>query len=217
MVITGLSEYFGSCITIAMRLPRISRHCRCVEASRLWPWKASLSAVTLPGVRPRMARAGLRLAGAGFADDAELLAPHGEADVAHRMHVAGRRVEADVSFSTSRSGCPSCQLIPGIQHVAQPVADQVEAEADDEDGDAGIGADPPLLEDLAAAVGRPWRPIPAAAARRRGRGSRGPAAVRITPAMSSVTRTISEGMHIGMMWPSRMRRPEAPLIRAAAM
>src|SRR5919106_444786 len=43
--------------------------------------------------------------------------------------------------------------LPRIEHVAQAVPDQVEAEADDEDGDARIGADPPPLQDLIAPFG----------------------------------------------------------------
>ena len=60
-----------------------------------------------------------------------------------------------------------------IEHVAQAVAEQVEAEADDEDGDARHGGDPPLVDQVVAAGRRSWRPIRAAAAARRGRGSRG--------------------------------------------
>jgi hypothetical protein len=35
--------------------------------------------------------------------------------------------------------------------------------------------------------------------------------------MSSVTRTMSDGMHSGMTWPITMRVSEAPMTRAAAM
>src|SRR5690606_34312383 len=42
-----------------------------------------------------------------------------------------------------------------------------------------------------------------------------PAAVRMMPAMSSVTRTMSEEMHKGMMWRSTMRHGEAPISRTA--
>ena len=38
-----------------------------------------------------------------------------------------------------------------------------------------------------------------------------PAAVRMMPAMSSVTRTISDDMQSGMMWRSTMRAGEAPI------
>ena len=47
-----------------------------------------------------------------------------------------------------------------IEHVAQPVSQKIEAEADDEDGDAGNGRDPPLVEDHVAAGrdhGAPFR------------------------------------------------------------
>ena len=42
-----------------------------------------------------------------------------------------------------------------------------------------------------------------------------PAAVRMMPAMSSVTRTISEEMQSGMTWRSTMRHGEAPISRTA--
>jgi len=37
------------------------------------------------------------------------------------------------------------------------------------------------------------------------------------PAMSSVTRTITEDTHSGMMWRSTMRQGEAPISCTAAM
>jgi hypothetical protein len=63
-----------------------------------------------------------------------------------------------------------------------------------EDRDAGHGRHPPLVEIVFESDGQnqSLRPTPAAAAAHQARGSRGPAAVRITPAMSSVTRTITE-------------------------
>src|SRR4051812_29501751 len=65
-----------------------------------------------------------------------------------------------LSFSTSRFGVViGSSLLPGIEHVAQPIAHQVEPEADDEDGDAGIGAHPPLIEDVAAAIGHHRTPF----------------------------------------------------------
>jgi len=44
-----------------------------------------------------------------------------------------------------------------------------------------------------------------------------PAAVRMMPAISSVTLTISEEMHIGMMWRNTMRIGEAPISCTALM
>src|SRR5688572_3186054 len=49
--------------------------------------------------------------------------------------------------------------LPGIEDVAQAVADQVEPEAYDGNGDAWIGADPPLLEDLVASFGHHRAPF----------------------------------------------------------
>ena len=53
-VITGLSEYFGSCRIMAMRLPRIARRSRGDAASRSMPSKVSLVADD-PGLRRRQA------------------------------------------------------------------------------------------------------------------------------------------------------------------
>ena len=39
----------------------------------------------------------------------------------------------------------------------------------------------------------------------------------LTPAMSSVTRTIIDELQSGITWPSTMRAPEAPWRRTAAM
>src|SRR5262245_50162993 len=62
-------------------------------------------------------------------------------------------------FSTCSRGllwvlfCIIASLLARIEDVAQPVADQVEAEADDENGDAGEGRDPPLVQQMLAAAG----------------------------------------------------------------
>src|SRR5947209_3457403 len=48
--------------------------------------------------------------------------------------------------STVRSGASISGLL-GVEHVAQAVAEQVETEAHDENGDPRHGRDPPLIED----------------------------------------------------------------------
>ena len=101
MVITGLSENFGSCITMEMRLPRIARISPAAGPSRSVPSKASLRAVTSPGegTRPQDRR------GRSWTCPSRIRrrcrasrGRHGEADAAHRMDHARRRVEADVQL-----------------------------------------------------------------------------------------------------------------------
>ena len=46
-------------------------------------------------------------------------------------------------------------LHPRVEDVAQAVADQVEGQHEEEDGEAGEDADPPLLEDVLHALARP--------------------------------------------------------------
>src|SRR5688500_14433092 len=135
MVITGLSEYFGSCITMAMRLPRISRHCCALRPSRLWPWNASLLAVTLPGVRPRMARPVCDLPDPDSPTIASFSRPMAKLTSRTACTSPTGVLNLMFSLSISRIGSPAMSAVPGIKHVAQAVADQVEAEADDEDGD----------------------------------------------------------------------------------
>ena len=100
MVMTGFSEYFGSCITMLMRPPRRVRSVRFEAVSRSMPSKARRLAVTSPGggVRPEDRAARLRLAGAGLAHDAEALAAELEGHAAHRFHGAGAQVKADAQI-----------------------------------------------------------------------------------------------------------------------
>ena len=106
--------------------------------------------------------------------------------------------------STSSSALARRSTVLRVEHVAQAVAEQVEAEADDEDGDARHGRHPPLVEDEArpAEIIAPHSGSGGCAPRPR---KPRPAAVRMMPAMSSVRRTITEDRHIGTMWRSMMR------------
>ena len=175
-VITGSSEYFGSCSTMAMRWPRSLRKPRSDRPRRSMPSKSQLVRLDLrPGrpTRPRMARPVVRLARAAFADDAQPLAAEREADAAHGLGHRRRRREGDAEVAHGRAAVIGHAALR-VEHVAQPVAQQVEAQADDEDGEARDGRHPPLVEHEPAGRTRSSRPIPAPAAARRGRGSRGP-------------------------------------------
>ena len=83
-----------------MRLPRSVRSVRFEAREQIDPVEVERLAVTSPGggVRPRMARPGLRLAGAGFAHDAESLAAELKGDAAHRLDDAGAQVKADAEI-----------------------------------------------------------------------------------------------------------------------
>ncbi len=171
----GSSENFGSCRIMAMRLPRscaaLARRGRQqVDAVELQPLgrHLRLAAASGPGWRGRSATCRSRIR-------RRCRAARGRARRRRRAPPrstpvrVGKRTRRS---STSRSGASLIALLR-VEHVAQAVAEQVEAEADDEDRDAGHRRDPPLVEDEAAAGRRSSRPIRAAAAARRGRGSRG--------------------------------------------
>jgi hypothetical protein len=111
-VITGSSEYFGSCRIMAMRLPRSSRRPFGGAVSRSMPSKLQRLGRDLgPARRQAHDRAaGLRLARAGFADDAEPLAAERERDAAHRLHAlsaSGRRTRRSSTVSSGSSCRPS--------------------------------------------------------------------------------------------------------------
>ncbi len=105
----------------------------------------------------------------------------------------------------------------GSSASRSPSPSRVEGQADDEDGKTRPRGDPPLVEHVGAAGGDHRTPTRASAAARRGRGKPRPAAVRMMPAMSSVTRTITEGRHSGITWRSTMRPGEAPISFTAEM
>ena len=92
---------------------------------------ASRSAVTIAAgwQQPHDGAADGRLAGSGFADDAELLAPEREAT--RRARPAPCPPPNAISrFLDSISGlCHS--VTSGIEDIAQRIADEVEGEADD--------------------------------------------------------------------------------------
>ena len=95
MVMTGLSEYFGSCITIVMRPPRRSRNFRLDAVRRSVPSKAKPLCRHLARRRrqPEDGAARLGLAGAGFPDDSEPLAAKRERHAAHGLHDSGAQME----------------------------------------------------------------------------------------------------------------------------
>src|SRR5260221_469918 len=154
--------------------------------------------------------AGQRLAGPGLADDAEALAAHGEADAAHRLRVAEAQDEVAhleqgrghrcFGSSTSRRPSPSrlkpklttAMAMPGIAATHHWSSMYLRPAAIIAPHSGAGGCAP-----------RPRKP--------------NPAAMRMTPAMSRLTRTITEARHSGMMCRATMRPGEAPARRAAAM
>ena len=84
------------------------------------------------------------------------------------------RSGAFCAYTRGRPPGTAASALLRVEHVAQAVAQQVEAQADDDDGEARHGGDPPVVEHVLPAGARSWRPIPASGAGRRGRGSPGP-------------------------------------------
>ena len=111
------------------------------------------------------------LAGSRFADDAEFLAAEAEADAAHGLDAAA--AEGDFQIADLEQGLAHSRP-PRIEDVAQRVAEQVEGQADDGDGEAGRRDDPGAVDHELAAGGGHRAPFGRRAAARRGRESRGP-------------------------------------------
>src|SRR5215472_4747291 len=155
-----------------------------------------------------------RLPGAALPDDTELLASHREADTAHGRGHATRRSEGHAEIrnleerrghrcfgsSTSRSPSPS-RLNPRLtMQIARPGNAATHHWSSTNFLPAEIMA--PHSGDGGCAPS-PRNPSPAA--------------VRMMPAMSRVTRTITEARQSGMMWRNTIRKDPAPSSRAALM
>ncbi|QTK82216.1 Hypothetical protein AT6N2_L1445 [Agrobacterium tumefaciens] len=86
------------------------------------------------------------LARTGLADDAKLLSAELHGNTTHRLETAGAGLESDLQiFDFDQHGSMSLR----VENVAQAIAEEVEGERNEEDGDAGNGGDPPLFEDEA--------------------------------------------------------------------
>ncbi len=132
--------------------------------------------------------------------------------IAHGVNRPAAPGNETLRSSTSRSAAPLMSAL--VEDVAQAVAQEIETEADDEDGKPRDGRHPPLIEDdiarrdhctpFGVAAGRQVRESPAAA-------------VRMMPAMSRVSPTISEERQSGTIWRTGWRTVDAPCITTAAM
>src|SRR5690349_17922606 len=96
-----------------------------------------------------------------------------------------------------------------IEQVAQRVAEEVEAEAHDEDRGARNGRDPPLVEDELAPHSGSGGCAPSPMNPR-------PAAVRMIPAISNVILTITDDRHIGITCNRMILSSLPPASRTAA-
>ena len=168
---------------------RVLQHHRDAPAAQLAPLPGraaeEIDAVELKALRgdasfrggeaeDRAAR--LRFARAGFADDAEALAPERERHAAHRLRgpaIRGWETRREVPRPRAAVSRPRSLDRLRVERVAQAVAQQVEAEADDEDRRARARPRPTIGRARKAGRWRSSRPIRASAAARRGRGSRG--------------------------------------------
>src|SRR6185437_731843 len=160
--------------------------------------------------QPDDGAAGQRLARAGLTDDADALAAHGESHAAHGLmlteahgeiaHLEKRCAHRCFGSSTSRRPSPSrlkarlttAMAMPGIAatHHWSSIYLRPAAIIAPHSGAGGCAP-------------RPRKPRPAA--------------IRMTPAMSRLTRTITEARQSGMIWRSTMRAGDAPASCAAAM
>ena len=160
MVITGLSENFGSCSTMAMRPPRSSRLCRGVQCRRSTPLNASRLAATRASgaVRPRIARPVCVLP----EPDSPTMPSRSRPSVNETPRTASVRPPSRLGNETRRSSTTSIAILVngtqfisrlGIERVAQAVTQKVEGEAHHEDGRAGRRRDPPVIEHVEPSVG----------------------------------------------------------------
>src|SRR6185312_4265248 len=159
--------------------------------------------------------AGLRLAGAGFADDAQPLPAEREGNAAHRLHQAGAggKGDAQVFYVEERAHW----LLPrGSSASRRPSPSRLKPRLTMRMATPGMAATHhwSRMKRRPDAIIAPHSGSGGCAPRPR---KPRPAAVRMMPAMSSVTRTTREEMHSGMMWRSTMRQGEAPISRTAAM
>src|SRR5260221_6058641 len=125
-----------------MRLPRTLRHCAASRPSRLSPWKSNRSAVTWPAVRPRMARTDCDLPEPDSPTIASFSRPMLKDMSRTTCEMPVGVLKRMLRLSTCKRGvviAASPSLLTWIEHIAQAITDQIEAETDDEDGDAGEG------------------------------------------------------------------------------
>ena len=184
--ITGFSENFGSCMTMAIRPPRICRIARSAggqEVDALERERAAPSTSPGGGTRRRMARPVIDLPEPDSPTMPSFSRPTVEAHAAHRLDDAMRAREAHAEVLDREQRRHRSSLGLGVEHVAEPVAEQVEAEADDEDREPGHRRHPPLVEEEPPpeAIMAPHSASGGCAPRPR---KPSPAAVRMMPAMS---------------------------------
>ena len=156
----GSARYFGSCITIEMRRPRSARIARLARrrGGRCRRRRAR-RAVTSPGGGIRREDGAAGHATCRSRIRRRCRAARGRAmketpRTASTAPVASREADAQILDARSQQARRALHRAAfGIEHVAQAVAEQVEAEADDEDGEPGHGRDPPLVEEELAAGG----------------------------------------------------------------
>ena len=168
-----------------LRILQDHRRCRCrgcrasaepISASRSMPSNASLRGGHLAGCAD--ASRGSRGRSSTCPNRIRRRCRAARAPAVNEMPLTTSSGPRDVGNVTVRSSMSSRVVIAGrhaarIEHVAQSVAEQVEAEADDDDRKARHGGHPPLVEDDERAARDHRAPFGQWAAGRRGRGSRG--------------------------------------------
>src|SRR5471032_2605941 len=150
-VITGFSEYFGSCRIMLICVPQRRRRSFGRRASKSWlsSRMASADQCADAGSSPSNARPV-----SDFPDSDSPTIPNRSplASVREMPRTASVSVPSwpsnamrKLSISQRVSACMSASLT-GIEDIAQTIAEQVERKTHEQDRDAGNGRDPPRVE-----------------------------------------------------------------------
>ena len=225
---TGLNAVAGLWKIAAIRRPRRSRYWPGDSPVSSWPSSVMLPATLAPAVCARPSTASVVI------DLPDPLSPASPTISACADRQVGRcpRRPGRRSGPSARAAPASPQHHPPrVELVPQPVAEQVEAERGDQDGQAGEGDQPPGGGEvrLPLATIRPQSGVGSCAPRPRNDSAE---AVRITPPTSSEICTISGVMRVGQDVPEddpapgnaqrpagfhvRARRPPTPPGRGSA-
>src|SRR5579875_2080822 len=149
-VITGLSEYFGSCRIMLICVPQRRRRALGFIASKSWPSKRKAFADhrASGGKRPSSARP---VSDFPEPDSPTIPRRSPRRTVSETPRTAGIGTPSWPAKATSRpsisaSGVSISASMTRIENIAQTVAEQIEREAHRENRETGNGRDPPRVE-----------------------------------------------------------------------
>src|ERR1700761_6363477 len=162
MVNRGLNEVNGSCGTKVISRPRT----RSEDRSRSWPLKVREppAIIAFAGSAPRIVRASVVLPQPDSPTRPMISPGWSERLTPSSTRATPASVVKDTDRSRTDNSSASIAPHPRIEHVAQPVTEQVEAHPHQQDRDAWSRGIPPGLwqkaaafGDHAAPFGRGWR------------------------------------------------------------